>query len=251
MVIHKFPLARISFTADGSYLCGIKPCSIRYPESQGSGEYRSRDVLVRLSQPSPLLIDQFAPSISAVTRTNQSPHQQLATRHSETSIPLRSTPAIQSFDNVGLGRDHDGVAYMSMLRNMDSQGARVRHTLREDGMTVSETLTRLPEGIIPNSNATILASTTTQSTEMVRIGSNRAYNDSPSSYDTNASDTYPLPAMLERTGSIIPAFIRHDPMSLGDVLEPPRYHQTSSRRHFTISHSRPRKKTRHTPGSYH
>jgi hypothetical protein len=243
VAIHEPPLARIAFTDDGIYLYGLKPNTHRYPESQGDpSEYQSIDILVKLSMSRPLLIDQSAPNTSTVNPTHANLDRAGAARHSEASLSLRSTPASHLTGNVGIGRDHNGVGYMSILRGASSEGALVRQTVREDGTAVSETLTRLPEGIKANSNATILASTTTGSTEVIRILLNKSHQDFTLGNDSNAADTLPLPAILERTRSTIPTFIPQLPMTIGFDFD----NQSNSRKRLMISDGRFNKRPRHS-----
>jgi hypothetical protein len=131
---------------------------------------------------------------------------------------------------------------MSILRGASSEGALVRQTVREDGTAVSETLTRLPEGIKANSNATILASTTTGSTEVIRILLNKSHQDFTLGNDSNAADTLPLPAILERTRSTIPTFIPQLPMTIGFDFD----NQSNSRKRLMISDGRFNKRPRHS-----
>ena len=131
---------------------------------------------------------------------------------------------------------------MSLLRDVHSQGALVLETVREDGTAASETLTRLPEGLKANSNATILASTFTGSTEVVRILLNKPEQDSKLGDDSNAANTLPLPAILERTRSTIPMFIPNTPMKKVDAVD----NQPSRRKRLMISDGLPSKRPRHS-----
>ena len=131
---------------------------------------------------------------------------------------------------------------MSILRNASSEGALVRQTVREDGTAVSETLTRLPESIKANSNATILASTATGSTEVIPILLNKSHQDFTLSNDSNADDTLPLPAILEGIRSTIPSFTPQLPMTMGFALD----NKSSNRKRLMISDGQFNKRSRHS-----
>jgi hypothetical protein len=237
--IHKSPLAQISFTADGSYLFGLEPCSsIRYPESS-SGEYHTKDVLVRLRQSSVLLVEQPPPDISAVKPISRNHNQLLAMSYPEASISLYSALATQSVDSVRPTHDHNGVAFLSMLREDGSHGALTRQTLREDGTIVSETLTRLPQDITSKTNATVLTSTTTEPAETVRIVLNKTQV-------YGASNDYLLPAILERTKITIPTLAQKAPIPSGNVFNPSAYKNLSGRKRLAISDDQHNKKLRRT-----
>ena len=240
--IYKSPLARISFTADGSYLFGLEPCSsIRYPESLAGGEHQTKDVLVMLRQSSVLLVEQPPPDISVVKPISPNHNQLLAMSYPDASMSLYSAPATQSVDCVRLTRDHNGVAHLSMLREDGSHGALTRQTLREDGTIISETLARLPQDIASKTNATVLTSTTTEPAETVRI-----VLDKTQAY--GAGNDYPLPAILERTKITIPTLAQKARILSGNVFNPSAYKNLSGRKRLAISDGQHNKKMRRTRG---
>ena len=238
--IYKSPLARISFTADGSYLFGLEPCSsIRYPESLGAGEYQTKDVLVRLRQSPVVLVEQPPLDVSVVKPISPNHNQLLAMNYPDASMSLYSAPATQSVDCVRFARDHNGVAYLSMLREDGSHGALTCQTLREDGTIVSETLTHLPQDITSKTNATVLTSTTTEPAETVRIVLNKTQV-------YRAGNDYPLPAILERTKTTIPTLAQKARIPSDNVFNPSAYENLSGRKRLAISDGQHNKKMRRT-----
>jgi hypothetical protein len=136
---------------------------------------------------------------------------------------------------------------MSMLRDMDALGALVRHTVREDGTAVSETLTRLPEAINSNSNPTVLAPTTKYPEETVRIVLNKPQTNSSLSNDAKSSDDCPLPAILERTRSTIPTFMGHNSVFLEHISPEAPNRRLKGRKRLASTNRKPRKKLKPLP----
>lgn len=264
MTIHKSPLARVSFTADGRYLYGMtSQCSFRYPETHTHLDYSDarnpqslpnfqcqfKDVLIGLSH-SALLIDKSTNGTPELRSTT--PSQQLAPTNSRGLASVQHDLAAQSTGAVQLSRRHNGAAQVSILRDIGSQGALVLQSARKDGTQISETLTRIPEDMISSSSATIIAPNSTGSEETVRIVLNKTYSTENSGRDFEATSSFHLPAILERTRSTIPTFISRSPLPLEESSAPPQNrHANARRKRWKSSGGMPRKRAKrhHTKSS--
>ena len=82
---------------------------------------------------------------------------------STSAITLQSLARSKSIPNptsttstVNFATNADGVAEISMLRHFGQEGAVVLHTLSENGMATSETITRLPEDLMKRAEPVLI-----------------------------------------------------------------------------------------------
>jgi hypothetical protein len=110
---------------------------------------------------------------------------------------------VQSSNSVLTSSNEKGDATLSVLQDMQSQGAIILHTFCEDGTVRSQTLTRLPTELTDNVEVAILPQREEddESSNVVRI----ILNQSPrEGYVIGETRRYALPAIIEREKSTIP-----------------------------------------------
>ena len=145
---------------------------------------------------------------------HRSPTRSIPGTGEDISIPqTRHLHAAQRTNGLVLARDAEGVSSISVLRKMESEGAIVLHSLREDGMSRCETLTRLPESIKSTSDIVLLNPFQGGDSGMVRLVLNKSPQARYSIADISGNG---LPAILERSRSSIPAVIGKSRVYLQD-----------------------------------
>jgi hypothetical protein len=129
-------------------------------------------------------------------------------RHSIGTIDSLShgpVPMTQESNSLIFGRDQQGMINISELQQVVDEGALVLHTMREDGVMTSETLTRLPKWAASNYQAALLKPFDDDGTGKVSIVLNRAARPFQSYCSDEVSDPL-LPTVLERNKSTITTF---------------------------------------------
>jgi len=152
----------------------------------------------------------FEQSISSLLNGSSSEGAQDAT-------PKRS----QKPNAVVFGKDSQGVASASMLREFHEEGTLLLTTLQQDGTIRTETLSRLPKDF-RLTEAVVAMPSEGESQDMFRI----VINVKPRLRYSIAPDEKRLPVVIERTRSSVPTFERKlkrrlgaDPSEVLHILE--------------------------------
>ena len=123
------------------------------------------------------------------------------------SLSNGPNPTTQQSNSLVFGRDQEGRVVITDLQQSVCTGALVLRTLREDQTMTHETLTRLPDWVDRETEATLLdrgRARGDDEDEVVRIVLNRAARP----FQTyNSSDQPIVPAILEREQQTIPTFV--------------------------------------------
>jgi hypothetical protein len=113
-------------------------------------------------------------------------------------------PAAQRTNNLVLTQDARGMSSVSILRQLETDGTIVLHSLREDGMLKSETLSRLPKSIASSGDAILLNPLQGEDSGTVRLVLNKSHQ---ALYCNTDISNDKLPAILERSRASIPTVV--------------------------------------------
>ncbi|KAF2471412.1 uncharacterized protein BDR25DRAFT_27092 [Lindgomyces ingoldianus] len=116
----------------------------------------------------------------------------------------RAAPATMTTNTVQFITNENGVTEMSMLRQFEQEGAVVLHTLSEDGVATSKTITRLPEDLVSRSEPVLVKAKEGEekNSETVMLVLNQKPKPTYSFREEEGGEV--LPIVLERTTASIP-----------------------------------------------
>ncbi|KAI9775589.1 MAG: hypothetical protein M1839_000989 [Geoglossum umbratile] len=202
--IHDAPLEELSFSDNGPWIFGWTWRTKFFYESEQERKARRDLIKIDIAKNYWALLEdrhQYRPSLSrCVLKTGEA-----------TDLQISLLPTVQRTGNPTLRQDAEGMSSVSLLRQLESDGAIVLQSLREDGMLKSETLTRLPKSIKPN--VALLNPSQGEGSETVRLVLNKPLQNR---YSLANLPNDELPAILERPQASIPTVVGKTRMSLGD-----------------------------------
>jgi hypothetical protein len=176
MLVYGAPMDNMSFSFDGCYLFGT-----------------SNNAKVRVS------LVKCVPALLAGRR-----QLLLCSGENQNLVQHHQPQAAQGTNNPTITQNIDGMSTISVLQQMEAEGAVVLRSLCENGTTKVETLTRLPECLRSTSSPTILNPAPGKDSKTVRLVLNKAPQNEYILADIEGNG---LPAILERLKTTIPAVI--------------------------------------------
>ncbi|KAK1749555.1 hypothetical protein QBC47DRAFT_333452 [Echria macrotheca] len=174
-----------------------KPLIVKVPHER---------VRARSSYPDPKAQDKGKGKETTVVSSIQTnPSQGLRSmRAAAMELAARPKPPVQRANVLSFDKDGKGVAHISQLQQLDSEGAVVLNTLGTDGHLKSETLSRLPAEMAACASVSFIHSGPGVRAGSARIVIDKAARRSYGRADLNKSA---LPAIVERERDSIPSFV--------------------------------------------
>ncbi|KAH8901103.1 hypothetical protein GQ53DRAFT_835048 [Thozetella sp. PMI_491] len=177
------------------------------------------------------LFDLTTTGNSSVDLSVAHPGQEDQCQHVEVSLPVRGTqPNLQNLGEVSSFVDGSGFRAVSQLQDSGNGGI-VLATLREDGIIKAEMVTRLPEQISNDYDASLLSTSEQHDENIHRIyltPPDRPFMrfQVPSRKNRDDSSlTFDSPMVIHRARNTVPTIIGHGQYMLGEDIcfaEPPR-----------------------------
>ena len=163
-------------------------------------------ILCRTLNPLPIrMLEQGADNLDLVRRGSSS--ELMSVSGTSSAITLQDlahnkvAPGAITAKAVNFATNENGMAEMSMLRQFEQEGAVVLYTLSENGVTTSETITRLPEDLVSRFAPVLVKNK--EYYETVRL----VLNPKPRSTYNFRNEEEVLPIVLERTTASIPVTV--------------------------------------------
>jgi hypothetical protein len=184
----------------------------------------------------PLVRQKLQSGVSNMRLSRKSARNSIQTVSSLSNGPV---PMTQQSNSLMFGRDQQGLINISELRQDVGDGALVLHTMREDGVMSSETLSRLPKWVALEYQAALLKPFGREDTGKVDIVLNRAARPFQLYRSDELSEPF-LPAILERDQSTITTVVGRGTYSLEDGM----FHHNMNRKRIGWDEQEYRKRQR-------